>query len=72
MILDDLLINVHGDLYEYPFDEQTLPIDIRIEPIEFENIIIYFNLHQPKDINQNLFLSVSEGEDLNKMDIFCL
>lgn len=72
MILEKLLINVHGDLQEYPFDEQELPIDIRIEPIEFENIKIYFNLHQPAQMKLNLFLSISEGEDLNKMDIFCL
>jgi len=72
MELQNLLINVHGPLDEYPFDEQELPIDICVEPIEFENIIIYFNLHQPAVKEDNLFLSISDDEDLNKMDIFCL
>lgn len=40
MELKNLLINVHGDLDEYPFDEQELPIDVCVEPIEFESIII--------------------------------
>lgn len=72
MELNNILINVHGDMSQYPFDKQSLTINISFQPIEFRGIVIRFNLHDNIDSTKNLILSVNSEEDVNKMDIFGL